>query len=88
MKHVAKAVGAKKAIMADKSEGIRATGYVLGGVSPIGQKKQLKTVMDITALNFPTIYVSAGRRGLEIELNADDLALLTQAKWANLRLQE
>ena len=72
MKLIAKAAGAKKAVMADKSDVARSTGYVLGGVSPLGQKKCLKTVIDRSAKNYPTIYVSAGRRGLEKMLCSDD----------------
>ena len=76
MKLMAKSVGAKNAIMADVTEVERATGYVLGGVSPLGQKKLLKTVIDPSAKSFETIYISAGRRGLEIELNPHDLKRL------------
>lgn len=74
MKLIARAAGGKKAAMADKALVERATGYVLGGVSPLGQKKRLKTFIDDSALNFDTIFVSAGRRGLEIELAPRDLA--------------
>ncbi|MCK9534457.1 MAG: Cys-tRNA(Pro) deacylase [Pseudomonas sp.] len=84
MKLIAKAAGAKKAVMADKSDVARSTGYVLGGVSPLGQKKRLKTVIDRSAKNYPTIYVSAGRRGLEIELSPDDLAKLTSGVLAEI----
>lgn len=73
MKHIAKTIGAKKATMANKSDVERSTGYVLGGVSPLGQKKRLKTVIDSSATDYPTIFVSAGRRGLEIELGPSDL---------------
>ena len=76
MKLMAKAAGAKKAEMAAQSEVERSTGYVLGGVSPLGQKKSLKTIIDSSAMNHSTIYVSAGRRGLEIELNPNDLKRL------------
>jgi Cys-tRNA(Pro)/Cys-tRNA(Cys) deacylase len=76
MKFIAKAAGAKKAEMAPQSEVERSTGYVLGGVSPLGQKKSLKTIIDSSAMNHSTIYVSAGRRGLEIELSPNDLKRL------------
>jgi Cys-tRNA(Pro)/Cys-tRNA(Cys) deacylase len=84
MKLIAKAVGAKKAFMADKLDVERSTGYILGGVSPLGQKKRLKTIIHSSANNYPTIYVSAGRRGLEIELRPADLAKLTNAKLAEI----
>ncbi|SEA38572.1 Cys-tRNA(Pro)/Cys-tRNA(Cys) deacylase [Thiothrix caldifontis] len=84
MKHIAKAAHAKKADMADKAWVARTTGYVLGGVSPLGQKKLLKTFIDASALSFPAIYVSAGRRGLEIELAPQDLQSLTRAVFTPL----
>ena len=84
MKLIAKALGAKKAVMADNSDVERSTGYVLGGVSPLGQKKRLKTVIDSSAKNHSTIYVSAGRRGLEIELAPDDLIKLTSGLLAKI----
>lgn len=84
MKALAKAAGGKKADMADKQDVMRATGYVLGGVSPLGQKKRLKTVVDDSAQDFETIYVSAGRRGLEIELAATDLCTLTGGAFAHI----
>lgn len=84
MKSIAKAAGAKRAGMADRADVERTTGYVLGGVSPLGQKKRLKTFIDASAANYPTIFVSAGRRGLEIELRPDDLKALTGAKYAEL----
>lgn len=79
MKLIAKAAGAKKAVMAAASDVERSTGYVLGGVSPLGQRKRLKTIIDVSAADHATIYVSAGRRGLEIELSLLDLKTLLNA---------
>lgn len=84
MKQIAKAAGAKKAVMAKKELVEKTTGYVLGGVSPLGQKKRLVTVIDSSAKNFSTVLVSAGRRGLEIELKPADLAVLTTATFAEI----
>ncbi len=84
MKHIAKAAGAKKAEMAAASDVERSTGYVLGGVSPLGQKRKLKTIIDSTANQFSTIFVSAGRRGLEIELKPDDLKTLSNGIFAEI----
>lgn len=82
LKQQAKAAGGKKAAMADAKLVEKSTGYVLGGVSPLGQKKRLATVIDSSATNHETILVSAGRRGLEIELSPDDLCRLTSATFA------
>ena len=88
MKRMAKAAGAKKAVMAEKADVERSTGYVVGGVSPLGQKRRLRTVLDSSARDYPTIYVSAGRRGLEIELNPDDLARQVDGKFVEIAHQD
>jgi Cys-tRNA(Pro)/Cys-tRNA(Cys) deacylase len=69
----------KRAAMADPAKAERATGYVLGGISPLGQRKRLPTTVDASALEHETIHVSAGRRGLELELDPNDLVRLTGA---------
>ena len=84
LKAFGKATGTKKAKMAEKQDVERMTGYVLGGVSPLGQRKKLATIMDISARNFDTIFVSAGRRGLQIEISPKDLARLTQAVFLDI----
>ena len=84
MKAMAKAVKVKRITMADKDLVIRSTGYVLGGVSPLGQKKPLPTVLDDSAESLPTIYVSAGRRGLEVALVPSDLLQLTRAVFSSV----
>lgn len=88
LKLLAKAAGSKKAFMADKILVERTTGYVLGGVSPLGQKKHLRIFLDITATNLKTIHVSAGRRGLEIELAPADLLQLTGGSFVDLCLEK
>jgi Cys-tRNA(Pro)/Cys-tRNA(Cys) deacylase len=84
MKLIARAGGARKAAMAAPADVERSTGYVLGGVSPLGQKKKLKTYIDASAADFPVVYVSAGRRGLEIELAPADLKALTRGEFVAL----
>ncbi|MBL4681688.1 MAG: Cys-tRNA(Pro) deacylase [Pseudomonadales bacterium] len=84
MKRLAKSAGSKKAEMAKKNIVERITGYVLGGVCPLGQKKNLLTILDKSAMDHQTIFVSAGRRGMEIELKPNDLVDLTQAQLADI----
>jgi len=82
LKALAAAVGGKKAAMAEVAAAERATGYVAGGISPVGQKKRLPVVVDSSALGLPTIFCSAGRRGLEIEITPADLVKAAGAKVA------
>ena len=84
LKALAAALRAKKAAMADVAEAERATGYVAGGISPLGQRKRLATVLDESALEWETINVSGGRRGLELELDPRDLVRLCDARTAGI----
>ena len=82
LKSIAKSAGAKKASMAKPDKVTRSTGYVLGGDSPLGQKKRLATIIDDSAQQYDTIFVSGGRRGLEIELDPQSLSALTNGRFA------
>ena len=84
LKALATAAGGKRAAMADPALAERTTGYVRGGISPLGQRKKLPTVLDASASTHATICVSAGRRGLEVELAPADLARLTKAVLASV----
>ncbi|GAB6039457.1 Cys-tRNA(Pro) deacylase [Endothiovibrio diazotrophicus] len=84
LKAFAAAIGAKKAALAEAAAAERATGYVVGGISPLGQKRRLPALLDRSALHFETLFVSAGRRGLEIELAPADLQRLIGAKVAEI----
>ncbi|MEI8666812.1 Cys-tRNA(Pro) deacylase [Pseudoalteromonas sp. B28] len=84
LKQLAKLCGAKKVAMAAPQKVQASTGYILGGVSPLGQKKRLATFIHSSASLFDTIYVSAGKRGLEIALSPTNLAALTSAKFGDL----
>ena len=85
LKALADAIGGRRAALADPIEAERATGYVRGGISPLGGRRRLPTVVDAAALGWPTIYVSAGRRGLQVELAPADLVRLLGATIAPIR---
>jgi Cys-tRNA(Pro)/Cys-tRNA(Cys) deacylase len=84
LKALAAELGGRKAAMAHPAEAERFTGYVVGGISPIGQKRRLPTVVDDTATRWETIFVSAGRRGLELELAPGDLVSVTGGRFARI----
>lgn len=87
LKAIAASLGGKKAAMADSAVAERRTGYVLGGISPLGQRQATRTVVDDSALEQETVLVSGGRRGLDIELDPRDLIKLTGAISARIRTQ-
>ena len=84
LKALAAAACVKKVEMADPQRAQRVTGYLVGGISALAQKKALRTFLDSSAQQLSTIYISAGRRGLEVELSADDLLQLTQGRFAEI----
>lgn len=84
LKALADALGGRRAKMAEAADAERATGYVLGGISPLGQRKQLPVVLDASALDFERIYCSAGRRGLELSLAPSDFVKLAKARTARI----
>ena len=85
LKGLAAAMGGKKAAMAEPADAERATGYVVGGISPIGQRSRLPVVVDDSVLSLPAVYVSAGRRGLQVRLAPADLLRVTGARTATIR---
>jgi Cys-tRNA(Pro)/Cys-tRNA(Cys) deacylase len=84
LKALAAAVGGKRAAMADPAVAERATGYVVGGISPLGQRTRLRTVVEESATDHPTIFVSAGRRGVDLELAPADLVAVLEAHTARI----
>lgn len=84
LKALARAASGKRAVMAATSKAERATGYVVGGISPFGQRKKIRTIIDESVFGYSTVYVSAGRRGLDVEISPSDLVRLTSAKTATI----
>ena len=84
LKKMAKALSVKGLVLSDSKKAQNATGYIIGGISPLGQKRQLKTVIDQSAFDFSNIYVSAGKRGLDLSLSPFDLQQQVKAISANI----